>query len=626
MKKDALHQQEQTVPYKRLSALLKRIKPPYREKYEWTVLENNLFAAMDESQPFLEKNHGSFSTFFSRPFALVPVAATLLLFFAVFIFRYQNSRLDTFTHAVSIQGKLVASASSNSKIKDTLACAENFSKIPNSGKGFTFKTLENSSLIMQLDQGSAFELARNSIIFFKEISNKHLFFDLEQGSLLVKVSKRLKDQKFIISTPSASCSVVGTIFKVDVCNSADAHAKQTVLTVYEGKVKFTAGEGNQTIYVASGQTCVTQNTAFGAVRAISESETPIKDISVLELLINHTNSPGVKYGFIDVNTQPDQALIVIDDSLAGKAPILARKKIGRHSIIVSANGYAPSEKIVEIGKDSISRVTIFLNKNAGIGKPVQNSIRLFRSPAKLQPESTLVAVPEYVEAMVQITIGEYQKAVGILDSLKNNQPIDMRSRVSIMKKINSCYVKLGNFKNALDRLEEKYEKSSATSDKENMLWEMANLKANCIGDFQGAEMALVELLVIDPEGIRAHDAYGKLAEIQYILNKFGSAVATYRQHIAKFPHDPDMDKSLFSLANIIDGDMHNYKEAFTLYSKLLKNFPNSSYFDPALFARSQCLFKLGRVDEAKSDLRKYLRQSPQGVLSSVCLQQLKEFK
>jgi tetratricopeptide (TPR) repeat protein len=203
----------------------------------------------------------------------------------------------------------------------------------------------------------------------------------------------------------------------------------------------------------------------------------------------------------------------------------------------------------------------------------------------VQPESTLVAVPEYVEAMVQLTVGEYQKAVGILDSLKNNQPIDMKSRMSIMKKINSCYAKLGDFRKALERLEEKHEKTTSNTDKENLLWEVANMKANCMGDYQGAETALVELLVIDPTGIRSHDAYGKLAEIQYMLNKFESAAATYRKHISQYPNDPDMDKSLFSLANIIDNDMHNYHEALVLYTKLIKTYPHSSYFNASLFAR-----------------------------------------
>ena len=84
-----------------------------------------------------------------------------------------------------------------------------------------------------------------------------------------------------------------------------------------------------------------------------------------------------------------------------------------------------------------------------------------------------------------------------------------------------------------------------------------------------------------------------------MLNKFESAAATYREHIKKYPDDPDIDKSLFSLANIIDSDMHNYKEALCLYTKLIKTYPHSSYFEASLFARAQCLIKLGRTSKPK---------------------------
>jgi tetratricopeptide (TPR) repeat protein len=623
MKKDALKQQEQTGAFQRLNALLKQVKPPIKSEPEWTVVENNLFAALQVAQPLREKPQTTFLHNFFNPFVVAPAAVTPLLLLSVFFYQSINSPVDPFTRAVSIHGKLIACSPLGKKI-DTLSGIDGFSKIPNSGKNYTFKTLDNSSLIMRLDQGSVFELSQNSTVSFKEISRRHLLFGLDKGSILFKVSKRLKDQKFIISTPSASCIVVGTIFKVDVRDSSDTGPMQTVLTVYEGKVKFATD--NQVVFIATGQTCHAEKSAFGAVRAISELETPIKDISVLELLVNRGNPPGAPYGFIDVTTQPDQALVIIDDSLSGKTPLLARKSIGRHSVLITANGYAAFEKAIEIGKDSISRLSESLKKMPSSERVSLHRAKHAVSPIVVQPESTLVAVPEYVEAMVQLTVGEYQKAVGILDSLKNNQPIDMKSRMSIMKKINSCYAKLGDFRKALERLEEKHEKTTSNTDKENLLWEVANMKANCMGDYQGAETALVELLVIDPTGIRSHDAYGKLAEIQYMLNKFESAAATYRKHISQYPNDPDMDKSLFSLANIIDNDMHNYHEALVLYTKLIKTYPHSSYFNASLFARAECLLKSGRNAEARNDLKKYLKEAPEGLWSPVCAQLMKELK
>ena len=239
MKKEALKQQEQSASIQRLSTLLKEVKPPLKNEHEWAVLESNLFATLQKPRTFHEKYQASFFHNFFNPVIIAPAAAILFIVVAVLFYRFNNSQPDPFARVVSIRGIVLASAAGGNKI-DTLTGIDSFAKIPDFGKKFAFKTLENSSLIMQLDHGSVFELFQNSIVSIREINRRHLFFDFDKGSMLVKVSKRLKNQKFIISTPGASCSVVGTIFKVDVRNEVNASSAQTVLSVYEGKVKFTA--------------------------------------------------------------------------------------------------------------------------------------------------------------------------------------------------------------------------------------------------------------------------------------------------------------------------------------------------------------------------------------------------
>jgi tetratricopeptide (TPR) repeat protein len=620
--------EKQQASFRTISESLKGVKAPLKDAAEWITLENELFSRLNVPVKPRRYKSPSFVSYFFKPYFRGAVSALLVLVVGFsFFYRFGNTPVDPFTGVMSIHGTVIAS-SPDMKTPDTLRDIRDFKKVRNNGKNCVFKTLANSSFIMRLDRGSAFELAQNSLVAITEISRKSMLFNLDRGSILVKVSKRLKNQKFIVATPSASCVVVGTIFKVE---AFDAKGKQTALSVYEGKVKFQTASGNarRTIFVASGQTCREENGVFGDVRSISETETPIKNISLLQLLLDRQESSITQYGIVDVSVKPQQALILIDDSLAGRSPLLVRKPVGRHSVTIAANGFISFEKTIAVGSDSISAIIADLQRTLE-GKPAARAVS--SKPARqcavvvFKPESTLVAVPEYVEAMVQLTIGEYQKAIGILDSLKNTQPIDMKSRMSIMRKINESYLKLGNFSKALEKLEDRFEKATDSSSREQTLWEMANIKANCLGDYPGAEMALVELLMVNPSGKQAKDALFKLAETQYMLNKFDCAAATYRNFLKDFQRDPDFDKALFSLADIVDNDAHGYQEALLLYGKLLTEHPQSPYADAARFARAQCLIKLGRTGEARMGFKKYLSLSPQGMWSSACAEKLKELK
>jgi tetratricopeptide (TPR) repeat protein len=188
-----------------------------------------------------------------------------------------------------------------------------------------------------------------------------------------------------------------------------------------------------------------------------------------------------------------------------------------------------------------------------------------------------------------------------------------------MDKVNACYSKLGDFEKASEALEDRYQKASTPQDKGQLLWEMATMRANCLGDYQGAEMALVELLILQPDGIWAHSAYGKLAEIQYYLAKYDIAAETYAKHIATFPDDPDIDKSMFNLACILAQDLNKYEKAARWYSRLIDSFHASKYRATAFFRRGECELQMGRKAEAQRDFKSYLQMSPDGTWRETCL-------
>jgi outer membrane protein assembly factor BamD (BamD/ComL family) len=405
---------------------------------------------------------------------------------------------------------------------------------------------------------------------------------------------------------------------------------QTVLTVYEGNVAFVppTGPRNQKT-VSSGQRC--SSIPGGEPYYVSESQTPIKAISTLELLVNAKYSTPEPSGLLDISSQPEETMVLLDDTIVGATPLMLRKPIGGHRIKLSARGYFPWERQFFIGRDSISSLTAELVSAGRQGRddscrtPARKIRKRARHTLNADPESLLVAFPDYVEANIQLSIGEYQKALGILDSLKNNYPLDMKNRKSIMSKINNCYAKLGDFTGALAGLQDKLDMTSSSSsarEKEQLLWEITNINANCIGDYEGAELAIIDLLALGMDGHRTCEAYEKLADVQYMLGKSDSAAATFKTLLKKCPGAPAKERILFSLASILNDDMRHCKEAIGIYSKVMNEFPSGNYYKAALFARAECFDRLGRYEEAMSDYGKCLALDPHGIWNSACAQRL----
>jgi len=622
---DKIKQQEGQPTIQRVSALLKRVIVPEKNDRQWAAMESGLFGRLSGRTETAPKHTPFFPALF-RPFSFATGLAIVILVTAGYFIALNNAKPDIFARPLCIHGKVVV-ASRPTAIGDTLTGIDGFKKLMPLKKGSIVTTLGNSDFIMRLDKGSALEVSPATQMTIDAFSTKRIVITLARGTLLAKVSRRAKDQKFVISTPAASCIVVGTIFKVDVIKAAQDNPK-TVLTVYKGKVRFdgTDASGKQPLYVATGQSCRAVAGTMGPVEGISDKETPLKAISTLDLLAAQDFNGEQSTGLIDITSQPAEASVILDDSLVGKTPLLIMKPVGSRSITILGAGCSPWESNIDVQQDSTVTVSarLFSGVNKRKGICVQKAIYI--PVVKAAPESTLVALPDYIEAMIQITTGEYQKSMAILQAISDSQPLDLKSRMSIVRKINECYAKLGDFSEAFDNLKEKYAKAAATDAKEICLWEMANMQANCMGDFKGAEISLEKLLESNSSGIRVREAYAKRAEVRYMLQKFDSAAATYKLFLQKYPVDPDRDKILYYLAGIYEDDLDNCKEALRLYSQVITAFSHGNYYKAALFSRGECAAKLGRAAEACKDYAQYLAVSPQGLWSAACSQRLRAFK
>jgi tetratricopeptide (TPR) repeat protein len=632
MKIDKIKQQEQLPSIRKVQELLHFVKPPQKSQPEWVAIEDDLFSILDKPGKKQKEFFLPGFEFLLRPYALIPAVSAALLLIVLSVGRFTRESDMLPLKVVTINGKVDIFTHKNSA-HDTLAGNKQSGRTVQISKGCSFSTQTNSAFKFQIGKDCAFELSPNSNLTIKKCNATQMVFQLSQGTILAKVHKRTKEQKFEVITPTAVCKVTGTIFKVDVVAAENDSAVKTMLTVYEGNVLLvpTHSTDKRPVSVSAGQQCSQAIVGPATLRGVPESETPIKSISTLELLVNEKYLTVQATGLVDVSSQPEEALIIIDDTIVGKTPLVLRKSIGCHKIKLFTQGYTPWEQSFFVGKDSISSVATSLVAIKNIEKGTNdNCARKVKSRAssmiKADPESLLVAIPDYVEAMVQFTIGEYQKALGVLDSLKDRYPLDMKSRMTIMKKINDCYAKIGDFTSALASLQDKLDATSPASgpgEKEQLLWEIANLNANCMGDYDEAELALIELLSTNPAGNRSREASEKLAEVRYMRDNYDGAAATYKAIVRKFPDNATLERSLFSLASILKDNLHHYKEAAGVFTKVINNFPRGNYYKAALFARGECFDRLGHVREAQGDYKQCLALDPHGIWNAACAQRLR---
>lgn len=483
--------------------------------------------------------------------------------------------------------------------------------------GTVVETPSNASAILRLDKSSVLELRPGSKLSITESNQRNQICFLSTGSVLVKVNKRTHDQTFQIKTPCATCRVVGTIFQVD------AHGDHsTTLSVFQGKVKFSPAHGiaGSDVFVETGR-----SVSFGAgcapdSTALMASASAIHDISILGMLVDYREQSRL----LDISTNPLDAKVLVNGALAGKSPLIVKEPQGPCSIKVCADGYKSWDTSIMSGNNRVIELGAALART-------DTRVGIIAAPVRTKPdratcEAELQTMPDYIEALVDMSSGEYQAALSIFDSLSNSGSIDISDRMCLMDKINGCYSKLGDFERASEALEDRYQKAQSAADKGQLLWEMATMRANCLGDYQGAEMALVEFLMVSPSAVWAHSAYGKLAEIQYYLHKYDISAATYRRHIATFPDDPDIDKSMFNLACIFDRNLNKGDNAIRWYSRIIDSFHNSKYRAAAFFRRGECELRIGNASDAQRDFRACLHAAPEGNLHEMCAADMRKIR
>lgn len=638
-----LYNQEKSAEIQNLQRLLKSVPKETKPEHEWQVLENMLFARMDEMEQAhtLKSEKPSWRTVpvapvFSRRLAALGAAACIVLMLgagSLYVASRSVSKSLAHSQILGIKGTVTYTTPT----AETAGTPDQ--QPPILFRNQVFATEENATCIVRIDEKSCFLLSEKTKLTVNKADTRAIEFFLHTGSILAHVNKRDHSQTFTVKTTDATCKVVGTIFKVAA--SPGTAAGSTHLTVIEGTVDI-AKKGDSGVHelVNSGETIQVCHNTLQAPRPASENQMNIHALSLIRLVEEMSCEKSVPTGLLDVSSTPAGAKIFIEDKYIGTTPLAINYPEGSYAVRLSLPGYAIWERIISVKKLNSRFVTAHLDieRDQSAARSRVAKKRAKKAPHKVaiaMKSPPIVQAPQektkdfgfimnaaFVEALVQMTVGEYQKALIILDSLKELPEISVTERIRIMSKIAACYKGMGNFENTLKNLTARYTRAEDPIEKSNLLWEIITVKANCLLDYEGAENDILTYIKNYPDGPWLESAYAKLGEIQYMTGKYSKAVGTYQYHVNLFKTSSAVEKSVYTIANIMRLDIKDYALAITWYTKLLKEYTSSNYYGNALFERADCYEKTNQHAKARKDYTKYLQRYPEGHLKALCLSRL----
>lgn len=635
-----LNHQEKQPEILKLRQLLQSFPVEMKKEDEWQLLENTIIARLEDTEKSTRQKKtlplpGTVLQLFQRPILATSALACLIIMLGAGSLYYTFHSLPqplTYSKVIGTNGDVSFKTSGTNKEIEPQGTILFDNQV--------FKTAENATCIVQVDRGSIFSLSEKSKLAVQKADSREIELYLHRGSIIATVSKRKRNQSFSIVTPDARCKVVGTIFSVSIHEDHD-NKKITTLTVMEGEVEiYKRNDITIRDVVKTGQTISLQNGIPDDPRRASRDQLEVHSVSVLKIAAEMSGENTVPTGLLDITSEPPGASIHIEGIYIGKTPTALRYPAGSYTVKLTMPEFETWERniilkelhstfvpanLTKIKKEIIVQPTTPRKKisNKIFKYLVQN--KTIEEKAKDVPETKdfgFIMNSAFVEALIQMNIGEYQKALVILDSLKELPHISSTEKIRIMNKISECYKGMGNFQVTLKNLTNRYDKAEDRIKKSNLLWEIINVKANCLQDYEGAEKDITTYIKTYPKGAWIESAYSKRGEIQYITGKYSKAIGTFRYHINLFKSSNMVENSIYTLANILRMDVKEYTMALKWYSKLLKEYPSSKYYGNALFERAECFEKLDMHLKARDDYNKYLELFPDGHLKTLCLSRL----
>jgi len=107
--------------------------------------------------------------------------------------------------------------------------------------------------------------------------------------------------------------------------------------------------------------------------------------------------------------------------------------------------------------------------------------------------------------------------------------------------------------------------------------------------------------------------------------EYDQAIAGFQAYLSAFPDGPNADNAQYWLAEAHHVN-RRFEQAIEHYRKLVANFPQSAKLTHARLKTGDCLFELGRREEAEAELKALVAEHPTSTAARLAEERLERWR
>lgn len=177
------------------------------------------------------------------------------------------------------------------------------------------------------------------------------------------------------------------------------------------------------------------------------------------------------------------------------------------------------------------------------------------------------------------------------------------------------YYRMGNYSNAANDFRQFTQNATSADENYSLGWYNLGYTLFKQQQYNQAVNAFQQYIAAEKTRNRPEyaDALNRIGDSYYFNRSFNEAERFYAQAADINPSSADY--AAYQRAFVM-GLQHNYQGKITALDNLMRNFPNSPYFDDALYEKSRALTMLNRENEAIAVLQRLVNDFPKSPLAS----------
>jgi TolA-binding protein len=391
------------------------------------------------------------------------------------------------------------------------------------------------------------------------------------------------------------------------------------------------------LVISAGQAVIVTNDSVGhSLYPRKALEQLSNDIDSLYMPMKSDTERIAEFGSIIVHSAPLSARVMVEGEVVGYSPCAFLHRQGDFRIVIDNDGYVPFDTILTIESGKATSMSVNLRKResevwgeetreerAGDGEEheaMADSGGGTGSGAQAERSLVLIEIKEKIDNRNYSGACMGVEAV-LADTNSTGYEVAEALNYGVL-----CQRALGNHRRVAEYLKKYMQLPVSDHSREMAHFTLITTLYNALSRHEEAIPYMKQYMHRYPDGSFIQEIYLMVAEIYYYSNETDSAVGMYQRFVERFGDSPQADKALYRLGTIYYSRKKNYARANGMYTRLVRGFPSSIYYEDALFWRATCLYRQGRVSEAYGEYVRYIDGYPDGRWAEETRQRLRNVR